>query len=103
MMASHRGEVFSSRNNTHEVKLVLLQLNSWLLAMMILLRSGALLLWMGLLLPRVWAFIGIMLGLSTIVANVGPNFFRLGSLLMGLSLPWGLRTTMGKMVHKLLK
>jgi hypothetical protein len=34
---------------------------------------------------------------------VGPNFFRLGSLLMGLSLPWGLRTTMGKMVHKLLK
>jgi hypothetical protein len=39
---------------------------------------------MWLVLPRVRAFIGEMLGLSTIVANAGRKFFRLGSLLMWL-------------------
>jgi hypothetical protein len=37
---------------------------------------------MGLVPPRVQAFIGIMPGLSTIVANAGRKFFRLESLLM---------------------
>jgi hypothetical protein len=39
---------------------------------------------MGLVPPRVRAFIGIVPGLSTIVANAGRKFYRLGSLLMGL-------------------
>jgi hypothetical protein len=52
--------------------------------MMTLICFGALPLWMGLVPPRVRAFIGIMLGLYTIVANAGRTFFRLGSLLMGL-------------------
>jgi hypothetical protein len=39
---------------------------------------------MWLVLPRVQAFIGEMPGLSTIVANVGRKFFRLGSLLTWL-------------------
>jgi hypothetical protein len=98
-----KGEVFSSKNNTHEVKLVLLHLNSCLLAVMTHICFGALPLCMGLVPPRVRAFIGIMPGLSTIVANVGWTFLSLVSLLMGLSLTWGLRTTMGKMVHQLLK
>jgi hypothetical protein len=58
---------------------------------------------MDLVVPRVRAFIGIMSGLSTIVANAGWKFFGLGSLLICLLVSRGLRTTMGKMVHQLLK
>jgi hypothetical protein len=76
--------MFSSRNNTHEVTLSLLPLNIWLLIMMTLTYFGALPLWMGLVLPRVRAFIGVMPGLSTIVANAGWKFFSLGSLLTWL-------------------
>jgi hypothetical protein len=39
---------------------------------------------MGLVPPRVQAFFGIMSGFSTIVANAGQKFFRLGSLLTWL-------------------
>jgi hypothetical protein len=61
-----------------------LYMNSRLLVMMILIFLGALPRWTGLVPPRVWAFIGKMPGLSTIVANVGRKSFRLGSLLMWL-------------------
>jgi hypothetical protein len=44
---------------------------------------------MGLVPRRVRAFIGVMSGLSTIVANAGRKFFSLGSLLMCLPLAWG--------------
>jgi hypothetical protein len=77
-------EVFSSRNNTHEVMLTLLYMNNWLLVMMILIFLGALPRWTGLVPPRVWAFIGEMPVLSTIVANAGRKSFRLGSLLTWL-------------------
>jgi hypothetical protein len=73
--------VFSSRNNTYKVTLTLLYMNNWLLVMMILILLGALPRWTGLVPPRVWAFIGEMLGLSTIVANAGRKSFSLGSLL----------------------
>jgi hypothetical protein len=76
--------MFSSRDNTHEVTLILLSLNIWLLIMMTLTCFGALPLWMWLVLPRVRAFIGEMPGLSTIVENAGRKFFRLGSLLTWL-------------------
>jgi hypothetical protein len=56
----------------------------WLLDMMTLICFGALPLWMGLVPPRVRAFIGIIPELSTIVANAGRKLFRLGKLLMGL-------------------
>jgi hypothetical protein len=56
-------------------------MNNWLLVMMILILLGALPRWTGLVPPRVWAFIGEMLGLSTIVANAGRKSFSLGSLL----------------------
>jgi hypothetical protein len=42
---------------------------------------GALSLWMGLVQPRVRAFLGVMPGLSTIVANAGREFLSLRSLL----------------------
>jgi hypothetical protein len=77
-------EVFSNRNNTHEVMLTLLYMNNWLLVMMILIFFGALPRWTVLVPLRVWAFIGEMPGLSTIVANAGRKSFRLGSLLMWL-------------------
>jgi hypothetical protein len=44
--------------------------------------SGVLLLLLGLLLSGVRALIGIMLGLSTIVAYAGRKFFRFGHLLL---------------------
>jgi hypothetical protein len=51
---------------------------------MTLICFGALPLWIGLVPPRVQAFFGIMSGFSTIVANAGQKFFRLGSLLTWL-------------------
>jgi hypothetical protein len=41
---------------------------------------------LGLVLPRVHAFIGIMPRLSTIVANVREKFFRLRNLWLGLAI-----------------
>jgi hypothetical protein len=58
---------------------------------------------MGLVLLWVWEFIGIMPRLTIIVANAGRKFFGLGSMLMCLLVPQGLRTTMGKLIHQLLK
>jgi hypothetical protein len=69
--------VFSSRNDTHKVRMALLHLSSWLLVVITLICSGALPLRMWLVLPRVRAFIGIMPRLSTIVANAGWRFFGL--------------------------
>jgi hypothetical protein len=63
----------------------LLHLNRGLLVAIALGYSGVLILLLGLVLPRVWAFIGIMLWLPTIVANAGWKFFRLGDLLLGLT------------------
>jgi hypothetical protein len=44
-----------------------------------------------------------MIGLSIVVANAGRKFFRLGSLLMCLLVSRGLRITMDKMIHQLMK
>jgi hypothetical protein len=76
--------MFSTRNTTHEITLILLSLHIWLLVLMTLTCFGALSLWTGLVQPRVWACIGVMPGLSTIVENVGWKFLRLGSLLTWL-------------------
>jgi hypothetical protein len=75
-------EVFSNRDVTHEIKLALLHLKAWLLAVVACSGSGVLVLMLGLLLPGVRALICIMPGLSTIVANAGRKFFRLGHLLL---------------------
>jgi hypothetical protein len=64
--------------------LTLLHLNIWLLVMMILICLGAFPRWTGLVPPMVWAFIGEMPELSTIIANAGRKSFRLGRLLMWL-------------------
>jgi hypothetical protein len=56
---------------TREVKLALLHLNHGLLIMIALGYSGVLSLLLGLDLPRVWALIGIMPWLPTVVANAG--------------------------------
>jgi hypothetical protein len=46
--------------------------------------SGVLILLLGLVLLRVWAFIGIIPWLPTIVENAGWKFLWLGDLLLGL-------------------
>jgi hypothetical protein len=76
--------VLSDRKVTREVKLALLHLNCGLLVTFALSYSGVLILLLGLVLPRVWAFIGIMPWLPTIVANAGWKFHWLGDLLRGL-------------------
>jgi hypothetical protein len=57
-------------------------LKAWLLAVVVISGSGVLLLLLGLLLSGVRALIGIMPGLSRIVAYAGRKFFRLGHLLL---------------------
>jgi hypothetical protein len=47
--------------------------------------SGVLILLLGLVLLRVWALIGIMPWLPTIVANAGWKFLWLGDLWLGLT------------------
>jgi hypothetical protein len=74
--------VFSNRDVTHEIQFALLHSKAWLLAVVAFTGSGVLLLLLGLLLPGVRALICIMPGLSTIVANAGRKFFRLGHLLL---------------------
>jgi hypothetical protein len=72
--------VLSDRKVTREVKLALLYLNRGLPIAIALSYSGVLILLLGLVLPRVRAFIGIMPWLPTIVANVGWKFLLLGDL-----------------------
>jgi hypothetical protein len=57
-------------------------LKAWLLAVVVISGSGVLLLLLGLLLSRVRALIGIMLGLSTIVAYAEWKVSGLGILLL---------------------
>jgi hypothetical protein len=75
----------SDRKVTREVKLALLHLNHGLLVMIALGYSGVLSLLLGLDPPRVWALIGIMPWLPTIIANAGWKFFWLGDLWLGLT------------------
>jgi hypothetical protein len=70
---------------THEVKLALLHLNHGLLVTIALSYSGVLNLMLSLDLPRVWALIGMMPWLPTIVANAGWKFLWLGDLWLGLT------------------
>jgi hypothetical protein len=77
--------MLSDRKVTREVKLALLHLNHGLLVTIALSYSGVLSLLLGLDLPRVWALIGIMPWLPTIVANAGWKFLWLGDLWLGLT------------------
>jgi hypothetical protein len=74
----------SDRKVTHEVKLALLHLNHGLLVTIALGYFGVQSLLLGLDLPRVWALIGIMPWLPTIVANAGCKFLWLEDLWLGL-------------------
>jgi hypothetical protein len=76
--------MLSDRKVTCEVKLALLHLNRGLVTIS-LGYSGVLILLLGLVLPRVWALIGIMPWLPTIVANAGWKFLWLGDLWLGLT------------------
>jgi hypothetical protein len=69
--------MLSDRKVTREVKLTLLHLNHGLFVTIALSYSGVRSLFLGLDSLRVWALIGIMPGLSTIVANTGLKFFWL--------------------------
>jgi hypothetical protein len=73
---------FSNRDVTHEIQLALLHLKTCLLAGFAISGSGVLLLLLRFLLSGVRALISIMPWLSTIVANAGRKFFRLGHLLL---------------------
>jgi hypothetical protein len=77
--------MLSDRKVTREVKLALLHLNRGLLVMITLSYSRVLILLLGLVLPRIWALIGIMPWLPTIVANAGWTFLRLGDFWLGLT------------------
>jgi hypothetical protein len=76
--------MLSDRKVIHEVMFALLHLNRGLLVTIALSYSGVLILLLGLLL-RIWALIGIMPWLPTIVANVGWKFLWIGDLLLGLT------------------
>jgi hypothetical protein len=65
--------------------MALLHLKDRLLVVVAFSCLGVLILLPGLLLFWVWALICIMPGLSTVVANAGQKFFRLGHLLLILS------------------
>jgi hypothetical protein len=77
--------MLSDRKVTCEVKLALLHLNCGLLVTIALGYSGVLILLLGLDPPRVWALIGIMPWLLTIVTNAGWKFLWLGELWLGLT------------------
>jgi hypothetical protein len=66
--------MLSDRKVTREVKLTLLHLNHGLLVTIAPSYSGVRSLFLGLDPLRVWALIGIMPGLPTIVANTGLEF-----------------------------
>jgi hypothetical protein len=77
--------MFSDRKVTREVKLTLLHLNYGLLVTISLSHSGVRNLLLGLDPLRVWALIGIMPGLPTIVANTGLRFLWLEYLWLSLA------------------
>jgi hypothetical protein len=77
--------MLSGRKVTREVKLALLHLNRGLLVTISLGYSRARSLLLGLDLPRVWALIGIMPWLPTIVANAGWKFLGLGDLWLSMT------------------
>jgi hypothetical protein len=68
------GEKFVHRGVTH--------LTAWLVALVVISRSGVLLLLLGLLLSGVQTLICVMPGLSTIVAQTGWKVSRIGDLLL---------------------
>jgi hypothetical protein len=78
--------MFSDRKVTREVKLAWLHLNCGLLVTIALGYSGVLILLLRLDPPRVWALIGIMPWLPTIVTNAGWKFLWLGELWLGLTI-----------------
>jgi hypothetical protein len=77
--------MLSDRRITREVKLTLLHSNHGLLVTIALSYSGARSLLFSLDPLRVWALIGIMPGLSTIVANTGLKFLWLEVLWLSLA------------------
>jgi hypothetical protein len=77
--------MLSDRKVTREVKLTLLHLNYGLLVTISLSYSRVRSRLLGLDPLRVWAFIGIMPELPTIVANAGLKFLWLGELWLGLT------------------
>jgi hypothetical protein len=91
--------MLSGRKVTHEVKLTLLDLNHGLLFTTDLSYTGVRSLLLGLDPLRVWALIGIMPGLSTIVANTGLKFFRLEDLWLNLTVLQISRRLMLKWSH----
>jgi hypothetical protein len=76
----------SDRKVTCEVKLALLHLNHGLLVMIALGYSRVQSLLLGLDPHRVWALIGIMPWLPTIVANAGWKFLGIGDLWLSLTI-----------------
>jgi hypothetical protein len=75
----------SDRKVTREVKLALLHLNHGLLVAIALSYSEVRSLLLGVDPPRVWALIGIMPLLPTIVANARSKFLWLGELWLSLT------------------
>jgi hypothetical protein len=77
--------MLSDRKVTREVKLTLLHLNYGFLVTITLSYSGVRSLLLGLDPLRVWALIGIMPRLPTIVANTGLKFLWLEGLWLSLA------------------
>jgi hypothetical protein len=77
--------MLSDRGVTREVKLTLLHLNHGFLVTIALSYSRVRSLFLGLDPLRVWALIGIMPGLPTIVANTGLKFLWLEDLWLSLA------------------
>jgi hypothetical protein len=77
--------MLSDRRVTREVKLTLLHLNHGRLVTISLSYSEVRSLLLSLDSLRVWALIGIMPGLSTIVANTGLKFLSLENLWLSLA------------------
>jgi hypothetical protein len=77
--------MLSDRKVTRKVKLTLLHLKYGLLVTIALSYSGVRSLLLGLDPPRVWALIGIMAWLPTIVANTGLKFLWLEDLWLSLA------------------
>jgi hypothetical protein len=75
--------MLSGRKVTREVKLALLYWNHWFLVTIALGYSGVLIPMLRLVLPMIWALIGIMPWFPTIVANAGWKLLWLGDLLLG--------------------
>jgi hypothetical protein len=94
--------MFSDRRVTHEVKLTLLYLNHGRLVTIALSYSRVRGLLLGLDPLRVWALIGIMPGVPTIVANTGLKFLWLESLWLSLAVLKISRRLMLRWSHSLM-